>query len=138
VPEWVVPAAFVALFLAAWIGVAWRNTREQISRTLKRRANPTREAFFAMMTADVSPDATEFLWDTALLYLRPKLTPHPDDDLVADLPIDGDDWSMDWPRDFARRHGFDEKFYPIWPEGWPVTVRNFGQWLDMGRARASD
>lgn len=91
-----------------------------------------------MMAADVSHDATEFLWDTALIYLRPKLTPHPEDDLVADLPIDSDDWSMDWPRDFARRHGFDEKIYPIWPEGWPVTVRNFGQWLDFGRTKASD
>ena len=83
------------------------------------------------MEADVSSAAAEFLWETALLYLKPRLTPHPDDDLVRDLPIDSDDFSMDWPRDFAKRQGFHESSFPDWPEGWTVTVRNYGRWLDM-------
>ncbi|WP_170234895.1 hypothetical protein [Croceicoccus sediminis] len=51
--------------------------------------------------------------------------------MVRDLPIDEDDWSLDWPRDFARHHGFDESDLPDWPEGWPVTIRNYGRWLNM-------
>lgn len=140
-PDWIAPTGFVAICLAIWIAIASRNTAKQINATLERRPNPTREQFRDMLAGDVSPEASEFLWNTAILYLRPRLTPHPDDRLDRDLPIDDGDWSMDWPRDFAREKGFDEKLYPDWPDGWPITLRNFGRWLDMGvaayRAQAS-
>ncbi len=83
------------------------------------------------MGSDVSPEVSEFLWDTMLFYLAPRLFPHPDDDL-KDLPIDDHDWSMDRPRDFAERHEFAEDDLPNWPSSWPVTVRNYGKWLDLG------
>jgi len=86
------------------------------------------------MRADVSREAALFLWQTALPYLdfhKPPLTPHPDDDLIKDLPIDSDDISMDWPKHWAERHGFHDSNLPDWPKGWPVTIRNYGRWLDM-------
>jgi len=85
-----------------------------------------------MMAADCSPEAAEFLWETTLFYTKPRLTPHPDDDLVRDLPIDDGDWSMDWPREFAERQGFHDSNLPDWPKDWPVTIRNFGRWLSIG------
>ena len=88
-----------------------------------------------MMRADVSEEAASFLWQTALPYLdchKPPLTPHPDDDLVRDLPIDADEISMDWPRDWAERGGFHDSNLPDWPKEWPATIRNYGRWLDMG------
>ncbi|WP_336978991.1 hypothetical protein [Altererythrobacter fulvus] len=112
--------------------MAVRNTRKQAARTLSRRTNPNRDQFLLLMAPDVSRITAEFLWESASFYLEPRLAPHPEDDLVRDLPIDGDDWSMDWPAEFARRRGFDEKDLPAWPEGWPVTLRNYGKWLDMG------
>ena len=91
------------------------------------------------MARDVSPTAAEYIWETAQFYLAPRLTPHPNDDLVDDLPIDDGDWSVDWPVDFAKRHGFSDKLYPDWPDGWPATLRNYGKWLDMGlRAAGKD
>lgn len=68
-----------------------------------------------MLAAEVSPEATAFLWKTALFYIAPRLTPHPNDRLDRDLPVDDGDWSMDWPRDLAREQGFDEELYPDWP-----------------------
>lgn len=85
-----------------------------------------------MMEADVSPEAAAFLWNTTLIYLRPDLTPHPDDNLAIDLPILEEDWILDWPRDFAREQGLVESNLPDWPEGWQPTVRNYGRWLSLG------
>jgi len=84
------------------------------------------------MSSDVSAQTAKFLWDTAIVYLQPKLTPHPDDNMVRDLPIDDGDWSLDWPREYAEQNGFDEGDLPDWPKGWPVTLRNYGRWLEMG------
>lgn len=136
-PEWVLPAAFVSAVFSVFVGFAWRNYRRQIARTHARRTNPSRDEFVSIMGSDVSAEATDFLWDTALFYLKPRLTPHPDDDLARDLPIDDGDWSMDWPRDFADLHGFDQSAYPDWPQDTPVTLRNFGIWLDAGRGKRS-
>ena len=132
VPGWIIPAFFCAGFIGILCAIATRNTRREIERTLARRANPTKEEFLAMMASDTSPDAAEFLWETSRIYLEPRLTPHPDDDLARDLPIDDDDWSMDWPRDFAKRQGFHESNLPPWPKDWPATIRNYGRWLSMG------
>lgn len=131
-PHWLFPTVFVFVVLGLWIGIAWRNTRKQQVRLLARRPNPTKDEFTALMAHNVSAAATEFLWNTATTYLQPTATPHPDDDLVKDLWIDDGDWSMDWPRDFAEQQGFSEKAYPDWPKDWPVTLRNFGRWLDLG------
>ena len=84
------------------------------------------------MAADVSPQATAFLWATILLYVAPQLTPHPDDHLWQDLPIDEDDVTRDWPRDYADAYKRELDAWPDWPKGVPVTVRNFGVWLDCG------
>ncbi len=135
-PDWVIAVPFAVILLIIIVFIGHRNTQRQIAQTLTRRANPSREEFLALMAEDTSPAAAEFLWETTLFYLAPRLTPHPDDDLVGDLPIDDEDWSMDWPVDFAKRHGFSDKVYPDWPEGWPATLRNYGKWLDMGLAAA--
>ena len=84
-----------------------------------------------MMARDVSVAATDFLWEEACTCLTPHATPHPDDDLIRELPIDDEDITLDWPREWAKLRGLDESNLPDWPEDWPVTVRNFGRWLDM-------
>lgn len=132
-PSWVFPTAFATVFLGLWSAIGVRNTRHQIAATHTRRPNPSRDEFMGLMAPDCSPEAAAFLWETALFYLEPKLAPHPDDDLARDLPIDDGDWSMDWPRDWAKSQGFHESNLPDWPAGWPVTIRNFCRWLDMGR-----
>ncbi len=86
------------------------------------------------MGGDITPGAKEFLWTNALAILQPALTPHPDDDLSRDLPIDSEEWSMDWPKAFADLHGFEQSAYPDWPKDLAPTLRNFGKWLDMGFA----
>ncbi|MDE2435188.1 MAG: hypothetical protein KGM49_02905 [Sphingomonadales bacterium] len=124
------PWAFALVVLALIIWRATRNTRSMVDQTLARRPNPTREEFLAELAPSVSPATAIFLWDTILPYVTPALTPHPDDHLWNDLPIDEDDVTMDWPSDFAKTHGRKLKSWPAWPDGTPVTVRNFGLWLD--------
>jgi hypothetical protein len=139
-PEWLLAGLFVVAALTIWFGIAWRNTTKRVHETAARRANPTETEFMQMMRADVSEDASAFLWKSALPYLecfRPKLTPHPDDDLVQHLPIDDDNFGMDWPREWAELKGFHESNMADWPEGWPVTIRNYGRWLDMAPAASS-
>lgn len=131
-PEWLFAILFVTIGVAIVFGFAWRNTRRQIASTVARRPNPPRQEFMVLMASDVSEETSSFLWETALFYCQGRgLTPHPDDDLLKDLPIDDDDISLDWPRDFAKRKGFHESNLPDWPEGCPVTLRNYGRWLDM-------
>ncbi|MDN3646796.1 hypothetical protein QWY75_11345 [Pontixanthobacter aestiaquae] len=50
---------------------------------------------------------------------------------MDDLPIDEDDWGVDWPRIYSEGQGFHESHFPDWPENWLVTIRNYGRWLDM-------
>lgn len=135
VPDWLWATFTVVGFLGILFCVAWRNTRRQIRATLARRPNLTEAQFMEVMVGDVSEDAARFIWQTALSYLefhKPFLAPHPDDDLIKDLPIDDDDISMDWPRAWAEHRGFHDRNLPDWPQDWPVTVRNYGRWLDMG------
>jgi hypothetical protein len=128
------PDDSVVLFVLVLFAAAWRNNRKQIAESLARRANPTREEFFGLMGGDVSAEATQFLWTNAWATLQPSLTPHPDDDLSRELPIDSEEWSMDWPKAFADERGFDQSAYPDWPKDWPPTLRNLGKWLDAGFA----
>ncbi|AKM08964.1 hypothetical protein AB433_01615 [Croceicoccus naphthovorans] len=118
--------------LGLLFAIAARNTRRQINTTFARRKNLEQSEFLALMYNDCAPEAAEFLWETTKFYLAPRLTPHPDDDLFRDLPIDDEDWSIDWPRDFARQYGFSESDLPEWPKEQPVTIRNYGRWLSTG------
>ena len=133
-PDWLSATLSAGIFLAILFGWAWRNTRRQIEQTLSRRSNLTRDEFLKMMAPDVSREASEFIWESALLcldYFKQKLTPHPDDHLVDDLPIDDEKWSFDWPRDWSDKIGIHASNLPDWPADWAVTVRNFGRWLDL-------
>jgi len=132
IPEWLAMTLWVIVFGGVIWFWAWRNTRKMISATLAKRPNPTKEDFLAILRADVALETAEFLWERAIVQLEPRLTPHPDDHMIDDLPLDEDEWSMDWPREFAEKQGFHESNLPDWPADWPVTVRNFGRWLDLG------
>ncbi|MEM6856732.1 MAG: hypothetical protein AAF559_02590 [Pseudomonadota bacterium] len=134
-PEWVVLSSLILCVFLAMALRGWRNTKRQVSRTVAKRANPVREDFLEMMAPDVSREASEFVWEHAsdcLAFYCPDIAPHPDDHLIHDLPIDEDDWSLDWPFLWARQCDFPEKNLPDWPSGWPVTIRNFARWLDLG------
>lgn len=137
-PEWVIAVPFAVILLIIIVYVGHRDTQRQIAQTVARRPNPSHEEFLALMAPDVSLDAAEFLWENSVepLSFFKGIGPHPDDDLAHDLPIDEDEWSMDWPVDFAKRHGFSDKLYPDWPDGWPATIRNYGKWLDIGLCEA--
>ena len=127
--------AFAIAFVGVLFAIGSRNTNRQIKATLSKRDNLSHEEFLRSMSPDVSRAAAEFLWASAMNYLealQQEITPHPDDHLVDDLPIDDEEWSMDWPREWAEKQGFHESNLPDWPKDWPVTVRNFGRWLDRG------
>lgn len=131
-PDWLIPTAFVILVMGAVFFAARHNTRRMIATTLARRANPTRDEFVAMLSEDVSPDTAEFLWNSMVDLVAPRLTPHPDDHLVDDLPIDPDEPAMDWMPEFSRRHGLNANHWPQWPDAQEYTVRNFARWLEAG------
>ena len=90
-----------------------------------------------MMAPTCSPEAARFVWAQALPYVKPRLTPHPDDLLLDDLRIDDDDIDMDWARDWADQLGITERDLPEWPKDWPLTVRNFARWCDLARPSAA-
>jgi len=138
VPDWLIPTLGTAIIMGGVILFATRNTRRMIARTLERRPNPTEAEFVAMLSDDVRPGVAMFLWETMVPYLEPKLTPHPDDDLCDDLPIDPDEPAMDWLPEFAERHGLKAKYWPQWPGEWDGTVRNFARWLEAGLPPAMD
>lgn len=137
-PDWLISTAVVILFIGGVFLIGTRNTRRMVARTLARRPNPSEAEFVAMLSEDVRPEVAVFLWETMAPYLEPKLTSHPDDDLVGDLPIDPDEPAMDWMPEFAKRHGADWKHWPQWPEHWEGTVRNFARWLEAGLPPAED
>jgi hypothetical protein len=101
-------------------------------RVAARRPNPTEAEFLAMMAQACSPEAARFVWEQALPYVTPHLTPHPDDLLLDDLCIDDGDF-MDWPQVWADHQGLPESNLPDWPKDWPLTVRNFARWLGLAR-----
>lgn len=90
-----------------------------------------------MMAGDCSGQAARFVWKQTLPYVTPRLTPHPDDHLLDDLCIDDGDIDMDRPRDWAELRGCRYDDLPDWPEGWPVTVRNYARWLDLAAPSAA-
>jgi hypothetical protein len=98
-----------------------------------RRPNPTEAEFLALMAQDCSPEAARFVWEQALPYVAPHVTPHPDDLLLDDLCIDDGDIDMYLCGDWAAQIGIPEGDLPDWPKGWPLTVRNFARWCDLAR-----
>lgn len=133
IPEWLATALFVLAFLAILLGVGFVALRRARRRLAAKRASPSRQVYLTLMGPDVDPSTSAWLWDMLQVYYRP-LTPHPDDLLIGDAHIDHDDIDMDWPRDFERHQGIGTISWPSWPDGWPLTVRNYGRWLDMGLA----
>ncbi|MBN8841914.1 MAG: hypothetical protein J0H88_01605 [Sphingomonadales bacterium] len=131
-PEWLVKTLFVIAILAILFVIGTIQIRRMHARTLMRRPNPDRAEFIAMLSGDMRPETAGFLWEKAVFYIAPKLTPHPDDHLHDDLAIDDDDPVMDWLPEFADSHGRDWKKWPDWPEDWDSSIRNFGRWLEMG------
>ncbi len=86
-----------------------------------------------MLSRDVNSKTAEFVWFAMIEYLqRWQLTPHPDDHLFNDLPIDDDDPHRDWMPRYAELYGANPKEWPPFPENWERTVRNFGRWLELG------
>jgi hypothetical protein len=137
VPEWVAATGFVVTYFAIWLGLGCLLNRRALARVAARRPNPTEAEFLAMLTHDCSPEAARFMWEEVLSYVTPRLTPHPDDLLLDDLCIDDGDITMDWPSNWAERQELAESDLPDWPKGWPLTVRNFARWLDLGRGGKS-
>jgi hypothetical protein len=137
IPEWLAATGFVVASLAIWLAVGSVMRRRAHRRVAARRLNPTEAEFLAMMAQDCSPEAARFLWQQALFYVEPRLTPHPDDLLLDDLCIDDGDVTMDWPRDWAQQQRLSESDLPDWPKDWPLTVRNFARWLDLARPSAA-
>lgn len=136
VPEWVAGTGFVVAALALWLGAGSIMLRRAHARVAARRPNPTEAEFLAMMAQDCSPEAARFVWEQALPYVTPRLTPHPDD-LLDDLCIDNGDIEMDWTSDWADQLGIPESALPEWPKDWPLTVRNFARWCDLARPNAA-
>ncbi len=132
IPEWMVVTLWVLTAVAIALVYGYLSIRRAHHRVAARRSNPSREQFLAEMKFDCTLEVSDFLWEKTLFYLQPRITPHPDDDLILDLKIDDDDIAMDWPRDWAELRGFHDSNLPEWPKDWPATIRNFGRWLDMG------
>lgn len=132
VPEWVAVAGFVVAGLAVWLGLGFSLIRRAHRRVAARRPNPTEAEFLALMAPDCSSEAARYVWQHAHPYVEPRLTPHPDDLLLEDLCIDDDDIDMYWARDWAARLSIAESELPDWPKDWPLTVRNFARWCDLG------
>jgi hypothetical protein len=136
VPEWVAATGFVVVALTVWLALGSVMHRRAMKRVAARRPNPTEDEFLALMAQDCSPEAARFVWAQALPYVEPHVTPHPDDHLLDDLCIDDGDIGMFWVSEWADQLGVPERDLPDWPEGWPLTVRNFARWCDLARTSA--
>lgn len=91
-----------------------------------------------MLSRDVNSKTAEFVWFAMIEYLqRWQLTPHPDDHLSNDLPIDDGDPHLDWMPRYAELYGADPKEWPQFPKDWEGTVRNFARWLELGLSQQS-
>ena len=130
-PEWLAITLWLFLALALLRGVGQCILRRAHTRLAAKRPGPTRAAFLSAMAEDVPTRTAAWLWDQLQIYYAP-LTPHPDDSLIDDACIDEDDIVMDWPSDFENHLGQGKIEWPHWPEQWPLTVRNYARWLEMG------
>jgi hypothetical protein len=85
-----------------------RKWRRQVDRLAERRANLDEPGFVALLADSADADVAEWLWDELLVYWRPNLTPHPDDDFLRDLPIDPEE-PNDWLDRFCTSQGLEQK-----------------------------
>ncbi|MFN3458942.1 MAG: hypothetical protein ACK4Z8_15310 [Novosphingobium sp.] len=131
---------FAGGVLAVWLGggylVGKRNYRRAVQTLRARRADPSREAFTASLSPEVRAATAEWFWQQLQAYYQPDLSPHPDDDLIRDMPIDPEE-PEDWVRDYCRANGLKERNLEPWPEGMAVTPRNLLGWLENERRRLS-
>ena len=135
---WWFAAGCVALFLIYSL-IDARRGRRQAAALATRRGNVGHDQFIAMLTGDCEPDVAAFLWHELLpewAYWHAGLTPHPDDDFLKDLPIDGEE-PQDWLEHYCDRHGLDWKQWTNWDQSQPTTVRNFARWISAGRSTAT-
>jgi hypothetical protein len=100
----------------------------------ERRVSPTREEFISMLTENCEADIAELLRDELLVFYKPDMTPHPDDDVVIDMPIDGDE-PNDWLSEFCKRNGLRLRDITDWPKDQSATVRNLATWFSENRKR---
>ena len=91
------------------------------------------DEFVVLLEADCDEDVARFLWDELIDYWRP-LTPHPDDDILADLLLD-DEEPNDWLAEFCDRNDLRLKDIALWPQHQVPTARNFARWLSSERQR---
>ena len=115
-----------------WV-VGARKFARQLAVLAGRRDSPSRAEFVNMLASDCERDTAIFLWDELSVYWKPE-TPHPDDDFVHDLAIDGDDVT-DWVAEFCRQNDLSLNAIRNWPENMPSTVRNLARWLTTERSR---
>lgn len=134
IPEWLVITLWLTVCFGLYFGLAFHFHRQAHKRLAAKRPNPSREEFMQAMAADVGEVTAAWMWDNLQVYYQP-LTPHPDDLLIEDACIDGDDIDMDWPRDFAAHTELGAADSPDWPEDWRLTVRNYARWPEMGVSR---
>ena len=131
---WWFAAISLGLFLLLWGVMDWRWKRRAVALALSR-TNVGREQFTDLLASDCEADIADFLWDVLApewAYWNSGLTPHPDDDYLAALPIDPDE-QEDWVRDFCDLNGLQARDWPDWPENRNSTVRNLARWLSEGR-----
>ena len=135
IPDWLAILLLIGFGLTLFLSYGYWSIRQAHQRVAAARPNLSKQEFLAAMETDCSLEVSSFLWEKTLSYVHPRLTPHPDDDLILDLKIDDDDIAMDWPREWAELRDFHESHIPDWPDAWPATIKNFGRWLDMAPHR---
>jgi hypothetical protein len=121
------------LFLSALVlFTLWADYRikKAYKALARKRPNLTKAEFQSQMQPEVSADLSAFLWDQILFYVKPILTPHPDDNLFLDLKIDEDDVFEDWVDEWAENAGYYENSFAHYPNDVPPTIKNFGIWLE--------
>ena len=93
----VVSAIFCFYFAIIYL-ISRRKWSRMAATLLARRPNPTQGEFVSFLAPDVEPETAEWFWNELLIYFRPTLAPHPDDDLMSDL----------WRHRCASVHGFPQ------------------------------
>ncbi len=128
-----VGAIVVGVF--AWLYfVGERKLARQKAILQARRANPTHDEFLALLETDCEADIADQLWNDLLLFYCPDMTPHPDDDVVQDMPID-DEEPNDWLAHFCKINDMRVKDVSPWPQQQPATIRALARWFSENRRR---
>src|SRR3546814_333451 len=108
-----ISALAIAIAIFGVLGIIGaRRHRKQIAALAERRVSPSNDEFIALLAADCEVDVARFLWDELLDYWLP-LTPHPEDDILADLSID-DDEPNGWLAHFCKINGLRVKDIAQW------------------------